>query len=64
MGIMQFSELIVLSREHSSSTVIKSFRFIKKLLNIVGLEKDERKLILALVRKDKDIAKFNPDQSV
>ena len=41
-----------------------SFRFIKRLLNIVGLEKDERKRILALVRKDKDIAKFNPDQSV
>jgi len=41
-----------------------SFRFIKRLLNIAGLEKNRRKRILALVRKDKDIAEFNPDQSV
>ena len=38
-----------------------SFRFIKRLLNIVDLEKEERKRVLALVRKDKEIAEFNPD---
>ena len=38
-----------------------SFRFIKRLLNIMGLEKDERKRILARVRKDKEIAEFDPD---
>jgi len=41
-----------------------SFRFIKRLFNIVGLEKANRKRILALVRKDKEIAEFNPDQEV
>ncbi len=41
-----------------------SFRFIKRLFNIVGLEKADRKRILALVRKDKEIAEFNPDQEV
>ena len=41
-----------------------SFRFIKRLLNIVGLEKADRKRILALARKDKEIAEFNPDQDV
>jgi CPA2 family monovalent cation:H+ antiporter-2 len=41
-----------------------SFRFIKRLFNIVGLEKADRKRILALVRKDKEIAEFNPDQGV
>jgi len=30
----------------------------------VGLEKADRKRILALVRKDKEIAEFNPDQEV
>ncbi len=39
-----------------------SFRFIKRLLNIVGLEKRDRQRILASVRKDKEIAEFNPDQ--
>jgi len=38
-----------------------SFRLIKRLLNIIGLEKDERKRILAKVRKDKEIAEFDPD---
>jgi CPA2 family monovalent cation:H+ antiporter-2 len=38
-----------------------SFRFIKRLLNIMGLEKDERKRILARIRKDKEIAEFDPD---
>jgi len=41
-----------------------SFRFIKRLLNVMGLEKDERRRILAIVRKDEEIAEFNPDQSV
>ncbi len=41
-----------------------SFRFIKRLLNIMDLAKDERKRILTLVRKDKKIAKFDPDQAV
>ncbi len=41
-----------------------SFRFIKRLLNVMGLDKNERKRILAVVRKDKEIAEFNPDQSV
>ena len=41
-----------------------SFRFIKRLFNIVGLEKADRKRLLALVRKDKEIAEFNPDQEV
>jgi len=41
-----------------------SFRFIKRLFNIMGLEKADRKRILALVRKDKEIAEFNPDQEV
>jgi len=41
-----------------------SFRFIKRLLNVVGLEKDERRRILAKIRKDKEIAEFNPDQAV
>jgi len=33
-----------------------SFRLIKRLLNVMDLEKDERRRILALVRKDKKIA--------
>jgi len=40
-----------------------SFRFIKRLLNVMGLEKNERKRILAMVRKDKEITEFNPDQT-
>jgi CPA2 family monovalent cation:H+ antiporter-2 len=41
-----------------------SFRFIKRLLNITGLMKEDRKQILEFIRKDKEIAEFNPDQSV
>ena len=41
-----------------------SFRFIKRLLNIMGLDTGERRRILALVRRDKEIAEFNPDQSI
>jgi len=40
-----------------------SFRFIKRLLNIAGLEKVDRKRILSSARKDKEIAEYNPDQS-
>ncbi|MFC1909209.1 cation:proton antiporter [Chloroflexota bacterium] len=38
-----------------------SFRFIKRLLNIMGLETDKRRRILAIVRKDRKIAEFDPD---
>lgn len=38
-----------------------SFRFIKRLLNIMGLEKGERRRILSIVRKDEEIAEFDPD---
>jgi len=41
-----------------------SFRFIKRLFSIVGLEKGDRKRLLALVRKDEEIAEFNPDEAV
>ena len=41
-----------------------SFRFIKRLLKITGLEKEDRRRVLALIRKDKEVAEFNPDQSV
>jgi CPA2 family monovalent cation:H+ antiporter-2 len=40
-----------------------SFRFIKRLLNVMDLDKAERRRILAIVRKDKDITEFNPDQA-
>ena len=38
-----------------------SFRFIKRLLNIRGLETSKRRQILAIIRKDKQIAEFDPD---
>jgi len=38
-----------------------SFRFIQRLLNIMGLKKDERRQILAIVRKDDEITEFDPD---
>lgn len=41
-----------------------SFRFIKRLLKITGQEKEDRRRVLALIRRDKEIAEFNPDQSV
>jgi CPA2 family monovalent cation:H+ antiporter-2 len=41
-----------------------SFRFIKRLLNVMGLKTEERRRILAVVRKDKEITEFNPDQAV
>jgi hypothetical protein len=41
-----------------------SFRFIKRLLKITGLSKENRRRVLALIRRDKEIAEFNPDQSV
>jgi CPA2 family monovalent cation:H+ antiporter-2 len=40
-----------------------SFRFIKRLLNVMDLDKAERRRILAILRKDKDITEFNPDQA-
>jgi CPA2 family monovalent cation:H+ antiporter-2 len=39
-----------------------SFRFIERLLNIMCPEKDERRRILALVRKDEEITEFCPDE--
>ncbi len=39
-----------------------SFRFIKRLLNVMNLDSRDRKRILALVRKDEEIVEFNPDQ--
>ncbi|MFC1948048.1 cation:proton antiporter, partial [Chloroflexota bacterium] len=41
-----------------------SFRFIKRLLNVMDLKTEERRRILALIRKDEEITEFNPDQSV
>ncbi|UCD09054.1 MAG: cation:proton antiporter [Dehalococcoidales bacterium] len=41
-----------------------SFRFIKRLLNVMGLKTEERRRILALIRKDEEITEFNPDHSV
>jgi CPA2 family monovalent cation:H+ antiporter-2 len=41
-----------------------SFRFIERLLNVMGLKKDERRQILALIRKDEEIPEFDPDQAV
>jgi len=39
-----------------------SYRFIKRLLHIMDLQSGDRKRILKLIRKDKEIAEFNPDQ--
>jgi CPA2 family monovalent cation:H+ antiporter-2 len=39
-----------------------SYRFIKRLLNIMDLEKEDRKRILKLVRSDEEITEFNPDK--
>jgi len=41
-----------------------SFRFIKRLLKITGQSKEDRRRVLALIRRDKEVAEFNPDQSV
>ena len=41
-----------------------SFRFIKRLLSIMDLEKEDRRRILAMIRRDEEIAEFNPDQSI
>ncbi|MFC1847541.1 NAD-binding protein, partial [Chloroflexota bacterium] len=38
-----------------------SFRFIKGLLKVMGLKTDERRQILAMVRKDEEIVEFDPD---
>jgi CPA2 family monovalent cation:H+ antiporter-2 len=39
-----------------------SFRFIKRLLNVMTLDSKDRKRILALVRKDEEIVEFSPDE--
>jgi CPA2 family monovalent cation:H+ antiporter-2 len=41
-----------------------SFRFIKRLLNIFGLKKADRKQVLAKMRQDEEIKEFNPDDEV
>lgn len=41
-----------------------SFRFIKRLLNIAGVDTDERRRILATLRENKEITEFDSDQSV
>jgi CPA2 family monovalent cation:H+ antiporter-2 len=41
-----------------------SIRFIKRLLNVMGLKTEEKRRILAVVRKDEEITEFNPDQAV
>lgn len=38
-----------------------SFRFIKRLLNVMNLDRGDRKRILALVRKNEEITGFNRD---
>jgi monovalent cation:H+ antiporter-2, CPA2 family len=38
-----------------------SFRFTKRLLNIAGVDKDERKRVLEQMRKDQEIAEPEPD---
>jgi CPA2 family monovalent cation:H+ antiporter-2 len=39
-----------------------SYRFIKRLLNIMDLEKEDRRRILKLIRNDEEITEFNPDK--
>jgi CPA2 family monovalent cation:H+ antiporter-2 len=39
-----------------------SYRFIKRLLHIMGLQSEDRKRILKLIRNDDEITEFNPDQ--
>ncbi len=41
-----------------------SFRFLKRLLNIFGLKKADRKQILAKMRQDEEITEFSPDDEV
>jgi len=41
-----------------------SFRLMERLLNVIGLKKDERRQILALMREDEEIPEFNPDQTL
>ncbi|MEE8194662.1 MAG: NAD-binding protein, partial [Dehalococcoidales bacterium] len=41
-----------------------SFRFLKRLLNIFGLEKADRKQVLAKMRQDEEITEFSPDDEV
>ena len=39
-----------------------SFRFLKRILAVVGLKKADRKRVLALMRQDEGIAEFSSDQ--
>jgi CPA2 family monovalent cation:H+ antiporter-2 len=41
-----------------------SFRFINRLLNVMGLKAEERRQILSVIRKDEEIIEFNPDQEM
>jgi hypothetical protein len=41
-----------------------SFRFIKRLLRVAGFGSSERRRLLALIRRDEEVAEFDPDQSV
>jgi monovalent cation:H+ antiporter-2, CPA2 family len=41
-----------------------SVKFIKRLLNISGVDRDDRKQILASIRRNREIDEFDPDQSV
>ena len=41
-----------------------SFRFLKRLLNVLDLEKADRKRILAKMRRDREIAEFGTDEEL
>ena len=41
-----------------------SFRFLKRLLQLFGLKKADRKQVLAKMRQDEEIAEFSPDEEV
>jgi len=41
-----------------------SFRFVKRLLNVFGLNKADRKQVLAKMRQDEEITEFSPDDEV
>jgi len=41
-----------------------SFRFVKRLLNVFGLKKADRKQVLVKMRQDEEITEFSPDDEV
>jgi len=41
-----------------------SFRFINRLLNVMGLKAEDKRQILSVIRKDEEIIEFNPDQTM